>query len=51
MTGDLAQLERQLADRPFGELQLSVRHFPRKDHFNVLPPAVATGLRSLFDSA
>ncbi len=48
MTGDLAQLERQLAARPFARLEIISRRFPRKNHFNVLPMAFVTGLGVLF---
>ncbi len=48
MTGDLARLEKQLATKPFGKLEIISRRFPGQDHYNVLPIAVATGLTSLF---
>lgn len=48
MTGDLALLERQLADRPFCDLILTSRRFPGHDHYNVLPTAFAAGLAILF---
>lgn len=48
MAGDLALLEKQLADQPFQELEITSRRFPRKNHFNVLPVAFVTGMTELF---
>jgi predicted alpha/beta superfamily hydrolase len=48
MTGDLALLERQLAERPFDRLEIITRRFPRKNHYDVLPLAFAAGLEALF---
>ncbi len=48
MAGDLALLEKQLADQPFQKLEIISRRFPRKNHFNVLPVAFATGITELF---
>jgi len=48
MMGDLALLEQQLAAKPFTGLEIISRRFPKKDHFNVLPDAFATGLQELF---
>lgn len=50
MTGDLTLLEQQLAEKPFGQLQLTVERFPKKNHFNVLPVAFKAGLLALFGS-
>src|SRR5258708_1710325 len=47
MTGDLALLEQQLAAKPFAELEIISRRFPKKDHYNVVPEAFATGLAAL----
>jgi predicted alpha/beta superfamily hydrolase len=48
MTGDLALLERQLADRPFAGLEVISRRFPQRNHFDVLPDAFRAGLTALF---
>ena len=48
MTGDLALLEKQLAEQPFRGLTVVSRRFPQKNHFNVLPAAFETGLADLF---
>jgi predicted alpha/beta superfamily hydrolase len=48
MTGDFKLLEGQLAARPFGGLDLTVRHFPGLDHYNVLPSAFTEGLQTLY---
>jgi predicted alpha/beta superfamily hydrolase len=47
MTGDLTLLEQQLVARPFAGLELTVRRFPRRNHFNVLPEAFGEGLKIL----
>jgi predicted alpha/beta superfamily hydrolase len=51
MTGDLALLEHQLAERPFDGLVVESKRFPRKNHFNVLPEAFSAGLSYLFPAA
>jgi predicted alpha/beta superfamily hydrolase len=48
MTGDLTMFEDQLAARPFPELEVISRRFPKKNHFNVLPDAFRTGFEVLF---
>lgn len=48
MTGDLALLEQQLAERPFEGLVVTSRHFRDRNHYDVLPDAFATGLTALF---
>ncbi|SDS30382.1 hypothetical protein [Opitutus sp. GAS368] len=48
MTGGLALLEQQLAAQPFAGLEIISRRFPKKDHYNVVPEAFATGLAALF---
>jgi predicted alpha/beta superfamily hydrolase len=48
MTGDLARLETQLASLAFPNLKVSVRRFPKKNHFNSLPLAFTTGFAALF---
>lgn len=48
MTGDLALLETQLAEKPFAKLQIFSRRFPRRTHFNALPISFGTGLADLF---
>ncbi len=51
MTGDLDLLEAQLNARPFAALDVSVRRFPGRNHYNVLPDAFREGLRTLFNDA
>lgn len=51
MTGDLTLLEKQLAEKPFAELEIVSRRFPGKNHYNVLPVAFAEGLKELFPPA
>jgi len=51
MSGDLGLLEAQLTARPFAQLEIISRRFPRRNHFNVLPVAFATGIQALFGSA
>ncbi|HWA25069.1 MAG TPA: alpha/beta hydrolase-fold protein [Lacunisphaera sp.] len=48
MTGDLARLETQLGSLAFPRLEVTVRRFPGKNHFNCLPIAFETGLAALF---
>jgi hypothetical protein len=48
MLGDLALLERWLAENPFRRLHVTRRRFPRFDHYNVLPVAFRAGLQTLF---
>ena len=48
MTGDLAQLERQLAAEPFTGLEITSRRFSNRNHYNVLPDAFGAGLVYLF---
>ncbi len=48
MTDDLALLENQLAAQPFTGLEIITRRFPKRNHFNVLPVAFATGMADLF---
>lgn len=48
MTGDLDQLEAQLAALPFPQLEIVSRRFPQRNHFNVLPDAFRAGLKALF---
>ena len=48
MTGDLARLETQLGELAFPKLEVSVRRFPKKNHFNCLPIAFETGITELF---
>lgn len=47
MTGDLALLERQLAERPFGRLRVISERFPGRNHYDVVPVAVKAGLERL----
>jgi predicted alpha/beta superfamily hydrolase len=47
MTGDLARLEQQLTAKPFSGLDVTVRLFAHRNHFNVLPDAFRTGLTTL----
>ncbi len=48
MIRDLARLETQLGELAFPNLEVTVRRFPGKNHFNCLPIAFATGLAELF---
>ena len=48
MTGDLDLLKQQLAARPFADLDLTVRRFPDRNHFDVLPEAFGEGLAMLY---
>jgi predicted alpha/beta superfamily hydrolase len=48
MTGDLSRLETQLASLTFPNLEVTVRRFPRKNHFNALPLTFTTGFAELF---
>lgn len=48
MTGDFKLLEAQLAATPFSGLETVVKHFPERDHYDVLPDAFATGLKTLY---
>ena len=48
MTGDLALLEAQLAERPFKGLDRTSRRFAGRDHFNALPDTFRAGLATLF---
>jgi len=48
MTGDLALFEKQLAAKPFEQLEVISRRFPKKNHFNVLGVSFQTGLEMLF---
>ncbi len=47
MTGDLAFLERQLADRPFGGLGVASQKFPGRDHYTAVSDALRAGFRIL----
>jgi len=47
---DFALLETQLAAKPFEQLEIISRRFPKKTHFNVLSVAFQTGLQELFGS-
>lgn len=51
MTGDLARLERQLAEQPFSGLDIATRRFAHRNHFNVLPDAFRSGLATLLGPA
>jgi predicted alpha/beta superfamily hydrolase len=50
MTGDLTLLEKQLAERPFPQLEVVSKRFAKHDHFNVLPVAFREGFSALFPS-
>jgi hypothetical protein len=47
MTGDLALLEKQLADRPFRGLKVLSERFAGRDHYDVLPFSLSDGLARL----
>lgn len=51
MTGDLALLEKQFADKPFAGLDNATRRFAHRNHFNVLPDAFRSGLTTLLGRA
>jgi predicted alpha/beta superfamily hydrolase len=51
MTGDLTRLESQLTSLAFPQLDVTVRRFPKKNHFNSLALAFTTGLAALFRPA
>jgi predicted alpha/beta superfamily hydrolase len=51
MLGDLALMEKQLAERPFEGLQITSVKFPGRDHYNVMPDLFSAGLRAFFTSA
>ncbi|MEO7598307.1 MAG: alpha/beta hydrolase-fold protein [Opitutus sp.] len=48
MTGDLTELEQQLATHPFAGLEVTTQRFPRRNHFNVLSDAFEAGLIALY---
>ena len=48
MTSDLVRLETQLAAAIFQDLEVTVRKFPKKNHFNALPLAFEAGFLALF---
>lgn len=48
MTGDLTLLEQQLAAPSFDDLVVTSRRFAGRNHYNVLPDALRTGLSALF---
>ena len=50
MLGDLALMEKQLAERPFEGLQITSVKFPDRDHYNVMPDLFSAGLRAFFTS-
>jgi len=47
MTGDLVLMERQLALRPFPELEVASTRYLERDHYNVIPEATRGGLKFL----
>jgi hypothetical protein len=47
MTGDLALLEKQLRERPFKGLEVVAENFPGRDHYDVVPSTMTSGLASL----
>lgn len=48
MRDDLGRFLAQLADKPFADLRVTLRGFPRHTHFNILRVAFAAGLKELF---
>ena len=48
MTGDFTLLEQQLVSNPFDGLELTIRRFPQRDHYNVIVDAFREGLVKLF---
>jgi predicted alpha/beta superfamily hydrolase len=51
MTGDLALLESQLAERPFAGLVVHAERFPGRDHYNSLADGMRAGLADLLAPA
>ncbi|MDF3056932.1 MAG: esterase [Rariglobus sp.] len=51
MTGDLGLLERELAERPVGGLEVRSARFPGRSHFNAISVSFRTGLAELFAPA
>jgi len=47
MLGDMALLERQLRDRPFGGLRVVSERFAGRDHYDVVPLTLRSGLLAL----
>jgi predicted alpha/beta superfamily hydrolase len=47
MSADMGLLERQLADRPFKGLRVDSERFPGRDHYDVLPDTLRSGLARL----
>jgi len=47
MIGDLALLERQLGDRPFAGLRVDSERFAGRDHYDVVPHTLRSGLLAL----
>jgi len=47
MLGDLELLERQLRDRPFSGLRVVSERFAGRDHYDVVPLTLGSGLRAL----
>ena len=48
MTGDFTLLEQQLTTNPFDGLELTIRRFPQRDHYNVIVEALREGMLKLF---
>ena len=48
MTGDFTLLEQQLGANPFDGLELTIRRFPQRDHYNVIMDAFREGLLKLY---
>jgi uncharacterized protein len=48
MRRDFAAFERQLDEQPFEDLWVRREQFPGRGHFNVVPVAYETGLRTLY---
>ena len=48
MTGDLTLLEEQLSARPFAQLELEQKRYPKLDHYTAIDAAFEDGLAALF---
>jgi len=51
MTGDLTLLEAELTARPFEQLELIQKRYPKQDHYTAIDPAFEDGLAALFPPA
>jgi predicted alpha/beta superfamily hydrolase len=47
MLDDMARLDKQLGERPFGGLRVVSDRFPGRDHYDVVPQTLGAGLAAL----